>query len=114
MLLDYLWRYRDMKLRDKVKEIEPELVNDKHIGGVSGCPDDYEYLEGHYVIDYDKCNTGDKSDCEECWSQEYIEDFNCDYCDYCKYFNKSEYEEPCNGCKNAIPPNYEEYETTPL
>lgn len=100
-----------MKLRDKVKEIEPELVNDKHIGGVSGCPDDYEYLEGHYVIDYDKCNNGDKSDCEECWSQEYIEDFNCDYC---KYFNKSEYEEPCNGCKNAIPPNYEEYETTPL
>ena len=34
MLLDYLWRYRVMKLRDKVKEIEPELVNDEHIGGV--------------------------------------------------------------------------------
>ena len=29
MLLDYLWRYRVMKLKDKVKEIEPELVNDK-------------------------------------------------------------------------------------
>ena len=35
MLLDYLWRYRVMKLRDKVKEIEPELVNDNdYTGGV--------------------------------------------------------------------------------
>ena len=67
-----------MKLRDKVKEIEPELVNDEHIGGVSGCPDDYEYLEGHYVIDYDNCHDSDKVDCEKCWSQEYIEDFDCD------------------------------------
>ena len=62
-----------MKLRDKVKEIEPELVNDERIGGVSGCPDDYEYLEGHYVIDYDNCHDSDKVDCEKCWSQEYIE-----------------------------------------
>ena len=62
-----------MKLRDKVKELEPELVNDEYIGGVSGCPDDYEYLEGHYVIDYDNCHDSAKVDCEKCWSQEYIE-----------------------------------------
>ena len=65
-----------MKLKDKVKEIEPELVNDKKIGGVSGCPDDYEYLEGHYVIDYDNCSGGDKYNCETCWSQEYIEEID--------------------------------------
>ena len=68
-----------MKLRDKVKELEPELVNDEHIGGVSGCPDDYEYLEGHYVIDYDNCHDSDKVDCEKCWSQEYIEVDNVNY-----------------------------------
>ena len=96
-----------MKLKDKVKEIEPELVNDECIGGISGCPDDYEYLEGHYVIDYDNCN---KASCDNCWSQEYVEDFDCDYC---KYFNKSEYEEPCNKCKYSVSPNSEEYKTRP-
>lgn len=77
-----------MKLRDKVKEIEPELVNNEHIGGVSGCPDDYEYLEGHYVIDYDKCENGDKSDCEECWSQEYIEVDNVNHPNHYKGKNE--------------------------
>ena len=61
-----------MTLRDKVKEIEPENVNEGNIGGVKACPDDYKYLEGHYVIDYDNCN-GFNSDCYKCWSQEYIE-----------------------------------------
>ena len=109
-----------MKLRDKVKEIEPEFVNDKKIGGVSGCPDDYEYLEGHYVIDYDNCDGGDENNCERCWSQEYIEDFEeieeieeID-CDCCKHFDNTMYEEPCNKCKNTVPPNSEEYKTRPL
>ena len=88
MLLDYLWRYRDMKLRDKVKEIEPELVNDEYIGGVSGCPDDYEYLEGHYVIDYDNCHDSDKVDCEKCWSQEYIEVDNVNHPNHYKGKNE--------------------------
>ena len=103
-----------MKLRDKVKEIEPELVNDKHIGGVSGCPDDYEYLEDHYVIDYDNCYEG--SGCERCWSQEYIEEIEeieeVD-CDYCKHCDCSMYEEPCNKCKYSVSPNSEEYKTRP-
>ena len=65
-----------MKLRDKVKEIEPAMIDDECIAGVSGCPDDYEYLEGHYVIDYDNCDkTGG---CDNCWSQEYVEEVHCD------------------------------------
>ena len=103
-----------MKLKDKVKEIEPELVNDKKIGGVSGCPDDYEYLEGHYVIDYDNCSGGDKYNCETCWSQEYIEAIEEGDCDYCKHFDNTMYEEPCNKCKNTVSPNSEEYKTRPL
>ena len=88
MLLDYLWRYRDMKLRDKVKEIEPDMIDEENLGGVSGCPDDYKYLEGHYVIDYDKCENGDKSDCEECWSQEYIEVDNVNHPNHYKGKNE--------------------------
>ena len=77
-----------MKLRDKVKEIEPAMIDDECIAGISGCPDDYEYLEGHYVIDYDKCENGDKSDCEECWSQEYIEVDNVNHPNHYKGKNE--------------------------
>ena len=99
-----------MTLRDKVKEIEPENVNEGNIGGVKACPDDYEYLEGHYVIDYDNCN-GFNSDCYKCWSQEYIEDFDCSGC---KHYHKGLFEEPCEKCKHGVSPNNEEYKTRPV
>ena len=59
-----------MTLRDKVKEVEPDDVDDDYIGGVYGCPYEYDYLEERYSK-YCKLLT-----CDECWSQEYIEKVN--------------------------------------
>ena len=96
-----------MTLRDKVKEIEPKVVNDKYDGGVSGCPEYYDYLEGHYIVD---CDHDNEFSCDDCWSQEYIEEIDCDYCKHC---DCSMYEEPCNKCKYSVSPNSEEYKTRP-
>lgn len=98
-----------MTLRDKVKEIEPDKVsNEKYNGGVSCCPEDYDYLEGRYMVD---CGGESKISCEDCWSQEYIEDFNCENC---KHYHKGLFEEPCDKCKHGVSPNNEEYETRPV
>ena len=39
-------------------------------GGVSGCPDSYDDLDGHYKQLFD-CNMD--GSCEKCWGQEYID-----------------------------------------
>lgn len=60
-----------MTLKDKVKEIEPDKIDEEYSGGVDGCPNHYHYLEGKYIVN---CNSD--VTCDECWSQEYIENEN--------------------------------------
>lgn len=99
-----------MMLKDKVREVEPDFVDEEYIGGVSGCPYDYDYLEGHYVINF--CDGYCNEDCYECWSQEYIEEeLNCDNC---KHSECGMYEEPCNKCRNTAVPYSDEYNNRPF
>jgi hypothetical protein len=63
-----------MTLKEKVKEINPECVNDSYGGGVSDCPSEYEYLHDNK----NALNCGwvgrwwnKEVDCEKCWNREY-------------------------------------------
>lgn len=97
-----------MMLKDKVREVEPDMINEELLGGVSGCPYDYDYLEGHYVIN---CDGHCYGNCYECWSQEYIEEVNCNTC---KHDECGMYEEPCNKCRNTAVPYSDEYNNRPF
>lgn len=56
-----------MTLREKVAKLNSENVNDKWLGGVKDCPQDYPYLGTNYSM----CIPS--KDCEACWNQEFIE-----------------------------------------
>ena len=58
-----------MTLREYMAENFPEQICDYAAGGVQGCPDNYDELDGHYTQVFD-CNIDDS--CEKCWGQEYI------------------------------------------
>ena len=58
-----------MTLREKVAEVEPKLVDDNfYYGGVSGCPDKYNYLHAS-VPKY--CGGANEEKCSMCWNREY-------------------------------------------
>ena len=54
-----------MTLKEKVKEMQPECVNDGYGGGVHGCPANYPYLNKPKLI----CYNTSYEDCEACWNQ---------------------------------------------
>lgn len=56
-------RKMKMTLREKVAEVEPEMISNEEAGEVYLCPSYYDYLNAE---DYPDC-----SSCEECWNQEY-------------------------------------------
>lgn len=60
-----------MTLKDKMQQVEPECVNEKYVGGVKFCPDNYSYLNCDRDKLQDKCIGGMR--CRDCWNQEYIE-----------------------------------------
>ena len=53
----------------------PNQICDYTGGGVNGCPDNYDELEGHYIQLFD-CSRDDS--CDKCWGQEYINDIPTD------------------------------------
>ena len=58
-----------MTLREKVAEVEPKLVDDNfYYGGVSGCPDKYNYLHAS-IPKY--CGGANEERCSMCWNREY-------------------------------------------
>ena len=60
-----------MTLKEKVVKIQPNVVDCRLIGGVIGCPNDYDFLE---VKEKCPCNEdGTEMDCRDCWNREYIE-----------------------------------------
>lgn len=58
-----------MTLKEKVKEMQPERVNDGYGGGVHGCPANYPYLNKPKLI----CYNTSYEDCEACWNQPFEE-----------------------------------------
>lgn len=60
-----------MTIRDKVRELYPEAIDEQYEGGVKGCPDDFPELEQYCLHGGVGCSVDD--DCEACWSQEYQE-----------------------------------------
>lgn len=62
--------YKDIKrLRDIVREKEPEELGEWYPGEVLGCPSSYYYIGEVYNLCEDVCNEQEK--CEKCWSQKY-------------------------------------------
>ena len=59
-------RKMEMTLREKVAEVEPEMISNRTEGGVRGCPSYHSYLNAE---DYPNCH--EYGSCEKCWNQEY-------------------------------------------
>ena len=96
-----------MTIKEKVKEVRPDCIDDRYGCGVHGCPRYYEFLVGHYS---ERCYG---VSCNDCWNQEYIEHIEHDGCKDCKYDDMLESDEPCVHCKNTVSPNNAEYRTRP-
>lgn len=58
-----------MTLREYMAKNCPEKIEDDVDGGVMGCPDSYDKLDGHYKQLF--CSIG--GNCYRCWGQEYID-----------------------------------------
>lgn len=82
-----------MTLKEMVELIEPECVSENYAGGVTGCPQNYGYLDEEGLCK----GSGDSTRCEECWSREFRRaefvrqgewKINCDgyypYCSICE------------------------------
>lgn len=59
-------RKMKMTLREKVAEVEPEMISNRTEGGVRGCPSYHSYLNAE---NYPNCY--EYGSCEKCWNQEY-------------------------------------------
>lgn len=67
-----------MTLREKVKEVMPDVVDNDYIGGIKGCPFNYNFLG----LEEEDCPFFiDEEICRVCWNREYKEK--------CKEQNKS-------------------------
>jgi hypothetical protein len=67
-----------MTLKEKVKEISPEAVDNKYTGGVEGCPFHYDIGITEESC-WDMCQGGDfcnDKTCTRCWGREYKEPTN--------------------------------------
>lgn len=54
-----------MTYKEKLKEENPSAINDKYIGGCSGCPHEYHYEDRKTYQCYPS-----RIKCEECWNRE--------------------------------------------
>lgn len=59
-----------MTLKEKIAELNPNLISDDFVAGVAGCPDDY-----FDIPLFEKCCASPYNEelCRECWNREYIE-----------------------------------------
>jgi hypothetical protein len=101
-----------MKCRGKLALEHPNRVNPGSIGGCSGCPHDYGYLERP-----DWCDLGNKI-CTKCWDREIpgtepTKTYEHDGCLHCAHVVKEETDEPCVRCNGTAKPYSTEYQTRP-
>ena len=93
-----------MTLREYMAENFPRHIADYVDGGVKGCPDNYDELEGHYKQLFD-CSRDDS--CDKCWGQEYINvmptDEKRDVCN-CKCVTR------CGNCNRHLLGNNDVYD----
>ena len=63
-----------MTLREKLAEVNPDLVGERFTKGVSGCPYNYDFLHVDdllcEVTEYHPASILDV--CRECWNREYV------------------------------------------
>lgn len=59
-----------MKLREKLAQECPDLIDEEAFGGCVGCPSSYGYNHISYCNDKDP--DPDEEKCRKCWDQEYI------------------------------------------
>jgi hypothetical protein len=62
-----------MTLKEKVEQVCPQAVADTYIGGVAGCPGDYDCL---IHLEWPFSGPDCVGDCEGCWNREYKEPDN--------------------------------------
>lgn len=60
-----------MTLKEKVKEIQPDCINDNFTGGVCGCPGYYSYLNAPLLRFGVGC--GAFNHCEDCWNNPFVD-----------------------------------------
>lgn len=58
--------------RDELKERNPGMVSDRHIGGAYGCPG--EHFFGAPVFEKERCSPVKAKRCTECWGQPYAQE----------------------------------------
>ena len=88
-----------MTLREYMAKNRPDKIFDNEWcdGGVHGCPNSYDELDGHYKQLFD-CNTD--GSCDKCWGQEYIDVIpktdkqSCDGCEKCAAY--------CTNCNRHL------------
>ena len=95
-----------MTLREYMAENRPDQIADSEWcdGGVHGCPNSYDELDGHYKQLFD-CSRDDS--CDKCWGQEYINDMptdeKSDVCN-CKCVTR------CGNCNRHLLGNNDVYD----
>ena len=58
-----------MTLKEKVAQIQPDMIDEDLSGGVDGCPGNYYYLN-KFGLDATTCNRN--ISCKDCWNQKFI------------------------------------------
>lgn len=92
-----------MTLREYMAENFPWQIADYVDGGVNGCPDNYNELDGHYKQLY--CSRD--GSCDKCWGQEYINDMPMDEKrDVCNYKCVTR----CGNCNRHLLGNNDVYD----
>ena len=61
-----------MTLREKMAEVKPDEIDEMWIGGVFGCPFEYDFLGVKKECPYPELKVCDEN-CEKCWNRPYIE-----------------------------------------
>lgn len=66
-----------MTCRDKLQKAYPDMVDKDFIGGCSGCPSHYEYMDDPDYCDHSNAVIDDGISCTKCWDREIPETETC-------------------------------------
>lgn len=59
-----------MTCREKLQKNYPDMVDENYIGGCSGCPSHYEYMDDPNYCDHGHDVIHDGVSCRKCWDRE--------------------------------------------
>ena len=94
-----------MTLREKLAEVNPDLVGERFTKGVSGCPYNYDFLHvDDLLCEVTAYHPADILDvCRECWNREYVPAETVDHPEHYRMGHDAGYEEGFRaGFKKAI------------